>query len=128
MPKGPIASLRDSAARLRREGERAVARIDKDVRSLAKRTRVEIQTDVRKLQTTVRERADEAIRDVEKRGARVLAAVEKEAAKTVEEVLKRLQAATRSDITAVMKRVRELEARVTELEGVSDERKRASGS
>lgn len=123
MPKGPIASLRDSAVRLRKEGERLAAGIDKDVRSLAKHTRAEIQTDVRKLQTMVRERADEVIRDVEKRGARVLAAVEKQVAGTVDEVLKRLHAPTRRELAAVMKRVHELEARMTELEGVIAEKK-----
>ena len=128
MPKGPIANLRDSAARLRKEGERVAARVDKEVRGLAKRTRAEIQADVKAIQTTVRKRADEVIRDVEKRGARVLAAVEEQVAGTVDEVLKRLQALTQGDAAAVTKRVHDLEARVAELERVIAEHQHPAAS
>ena len=119
--KGAVTTLRGSAVRLRRESERLAARIDRDVRAFTKRTRAEITTDVRKLQGTIRSRADDAIREVEKRGARVVAGVEKQVAKTAEEVLKRLHAATQSEVAALMRRVQELETRVATLEGLSEE-------
>lgn len=128
MAKSPIANLRDSGARLRKEGERVAARIDKDVRTLAKRTRAEIQADVKAIQKTVRTRADEVIRDVEKRGVRVLAAVEKQVAGTVEEVLKRLHVVTQGDAAAVAERMHDLEARVTELERVIAEHQHPAAS
>jgi hypothetical protein len=105
--------------RLRKEGERLAARIDRDVRALTKRTRAEITTDVRKLETTLRARATDAIRDIEKRTARVVGGVEKQAAKAAEDVLKRLHGATQSDVAALVRRMQDLEARVAGLEGLS---------
>jgi len=118
---GPVTGLRASAQRLRKEGERLASRIDRDVRALTKRTRAELTIDVRKLQITLRGRANDAIRDIEKRGARVVGTVEKQVTKTAEDVLKRLHGATQSDMAALARRVQDLEARVAALEGLSEE-------
>ena len=117
---GSVAGLRASAVRLRKEGERFAKRIDRDVRALTKRTRAELTTDVRKLQSTLRGRANDAIRDIEKRSAGIVGGVEKQVVKTAEDVLKRLHGATQSDVAALMRRVQELEARVAALEGLSE--------
>ena len=117
---GSVTGLRASAVRLRKEGERFAKRIDRDVRALTKRTRAELTTDVRQLQSTLRGRANDAILDIEKRGARVVGSVEKQVAKTVEEVLKRFHGATQGDVAALVRRVQELESRVATLEGLSE--------
>lgn len=119
--KTTATGLRASAERLRKEGERLAARLDRDVRALTKRTRAELTTDVRNLQSTLRGRASDALLDIEKRSARVLGTVEKQVAKTAEEVLKRLHGATQSDIASLVKRVHDLETRVAALEGPSED-------
>jgi hypothetical protein len=119
--KNGATGLRASAARLRKEGQRLAARIDREVRALAKRNRTEIAADMRKLQGTLRGRADGALRELEKRGARIVGNVEKQVAGTAEEMLKRLHGATQSDIAALARRVEDLEARVAALEGLSNE-------
>ncbi len=115
---GSGTGIRASAARLRKEGERLAQRIDRDVRTLSKRTRAELTADVRKLESTLRGRATDAIRDLEKRSARVVGTVEKQVQKTAEDVLKRLHGATQTDVSALVRRVQELEARVSALEGL----------
>jgi hypothetical protein len=128
MPSGNEATtgLRGSAVRLRKEGERLAARIDRDVRALTKRTRAELATDVRKLENTLRARATDAVRDIEKRTARLVGGVEKQAAKAAEDVLKRLHGATQSDVAALVRRVQELEARVAALEGLAPDESSSS--
>ena len=111
--------LRASAVRLRREGKRFAALIDREVRTLTKRTRAELATDVRQLETTLRTRATDAIRDIEKRSARVVGNVEKQMSAAAEDVLKRLHGATRSDVVELVQRIADLEARVAALEGVA---------
>jgi hypothetical protein len=103
--------FRASAERLRKEGERLVERIDRDVRALAKKTRGEFAGDVRKLEAALRGRATDAIRDIEARSARV-------AAQTAETVLRRVHGATQSDLAAVLRRLQDIEARVATLEEV----------
>lgn len=112
--------VRAGATRIRAEGERLAARIDREARALTKRTRAELVSDVRKLESTLRGRATDAIRDIEKRSARVVDEVEKRVAKGAEDVLKRLHGATQSDVAALVRRVQELEARVAALEGLSE--------
>ena len=128
MPSGNGATtgLRASAVRLRKEGERLAARIDRDVRALTKRTRAELATDVRKLEGTLRARATDAVRDIEKRTARVIGGVEKQAARAAEDVLKRLHGATQTDVAALVRRVQDLEARVAALEGLSEDESSSS--
>jgi hypothetical protein len=118
--KGTLATLRTGATRLRKEGERLAARIEREVRTLSRRNRSEIAADVRKLQATLRDRADGAVRDIEKKGARIVGAVEKQVARTAEDVLKRIHGATQGDVAGLMRRVEQLEARVAALEGLSE--------
>lgn len=114
--------FRASAEQLRKEGARLAARIDRDVRALTKRTRSELATDVRKLESALRARATDAIHDIETRSARVVGGVEKQVAKVAEDVLrKHLHGATQSDVAAVTRRLQALEARVAALEGLSEE-------
>jgi hypothetical protein len=117
---GSTTGLRASAARLRKEGERLAARIDRDVRALTKRTRLEITTDVRKLEHALRLRATDAIRDIEKRSARVVGGVEKQVVKAGADVLKRLHGATQADVAALARRVKALEDRLAALEGLKE--------
>ncbi len=112
--------VRASATRLRAEGERLAARIDREVRALSKRTRAELVTDVRKLESTLRGRATDALRDIEKRSTRIVDDVEKRMTKGAEDVLKRLHGATQSDVSALVRRMHDLEARVAALEGLSE--------
>jgi hypothetical protein len=117
-----MADFRASAARLREEGRQLATRIDREVRALAKRTRADFAGDVRKLQTTIRGRADDAIRDIEKRSNRILSTVEKQVAKAGEEMLRRFRGATQGEVAELAKRVRDLEARLAALEGRSEEK------
>ena len=117
--EAPGPAFRASAARLRKEGMRLAARIDKDVRALSKRTRADFTADVRKLETALRSRATDAIRDIEKRSERMIGTVEQQAAKAAQDVLKRLHGATQSDVATLMRRLEALEARVAALEGLS---------
>jgi len=107
---GEGTGLRAGAERLRKEGERFAARIDKDVRAFTKRTRAELAADVRELETTLRGRLVDTLRAVEKRSARVVGRVDKRIAVAAEDVLKHLHAATRSDVAALARRVTALEA------------------
>lgn len=119
-------SFRASAARLRKEGLRLAERIDKDVRALSKRTRADFTADVRKLESTLRGRASDAIRDIEKRSARMVTTVEKQATKAAQDVLKRLHGATESELTTLARRVSDLEARVATLEGLGPDESSSS--
>jgi hypothetical protein len=121
-----VAGFRTSAARLRKEGLRLAARIDKDVRALSKRTRADFTADVRKLESTLRGRASDAIRDIEQRSARMVTVVEKQARKAAHDVLKRLHGATENEVAALARRVRELEARVAALEGLGPDESSSS--
>ena len=98
---------------------RLATRIDKDVRALSKRTRADFTADVRKLESAFRDRATDAIRDIEKRSERMLGTVEKRAARVAQDVLKRLHGATQDDVAALVRRLKALEARVAALEGLS---------
>jgi uncharacterized coiled-coil protein SlyX len=118
---GTIADLRATVSRVRKEGERLMARVDRDVRTLARRSRAEIAADVRKLQKTLRSRADGSIRDIESRATRVIGSVEKQVTKTVEELLKHVHGAIHEELATLGRRVRDLEARVAVLEGLTEE-------
>ena len=120
---GLTAGFRASATRLRKEGERVAAQIDRDVRTLAKKTRAELATDVRKLDATLRAKATDTLRDIEKRTARLVADAEKRAVKAAEDVLKRLHGATQTDVAALARRIQELEHRVAELETLAEDQR-----
>ena len=118
MATSSVKDLRASAERLRKEGERLAERIDRDVRALAKKSRAELASDVRKLEVALRGRATDALRDVETRSARI-------ATQTAETVIKRLHGATQSDVAALVRRLADVEARVAALEGVIAEERSA---
>lgn len=67
--------------------------------------------DLRQLQRDVRRRADAAVKDLEARRAQVVGLFEREIARAAEAVLRRLSAATQSEIAALSRRVASLEQR-----------------
>ena len=71
-----LKELRASVKRMQNEGEKLVSRIRKDVRNLAARSRKEtvstLLSDARKLQGDLRKRAEQAVKDIEARRARIM--------------------------------------------------------
>jgi DNA anti-recombination protein RmuC len=105
----PFVDLRAALATARREGERLATTISHDVRALVARGRADVAADMRELQREMRSRANAAIRDLEVRGNKVVGVFERQLSKGAEVVLKRLSAATQSEIAALNRRVASLE-------------------
>lgn len=108
--------LQRLVGRMRREGERLVGRLQRDVQTLSKRTRSELAADVRQVRKDLEGRAKAALKDIEGRGGRALGSVEARLTGLGEQLLVRLQAATRKDLAALERRIELLEHRNVELE------------
>ena len=118
-PRISLRQVRVSMKRMQTEGERLVGRIRRDAKALATRSRRETVTsilkDARKLQDDLRKRAERALEDIDGRRARVLALIEEQGSKLVETVVKGLNLATREDVQALGKRLRDIESRLDQL-------------
>jgi hypothetical protein len=122
----PFLDVRAAIDVVRREVERLANGLACDVEALVARSRDDIAADLRDLRREVRLRADAAVKDLEARGAEVVGAFERELAKAAEGILKRLSAATQSEIAALSRRVAALEQRSGS--GGSPSRRRSRGN
>jgi len=111
-----MADVRASVKRMRREGERLVERIQRDVRSLATRGRSQVLGDTRKLRQDFQSRAKRAFRDLETARGRMVATFEKRVTVLVQTVVKQLHAATKEQLATLEQRVVGLEKRAEDLE------------
>lgn len=111
--KNDVAS---AVGRMRREGERLVGRLQRDVGTFARRAKSEIVSDLKLLEKNLRGSATSAIRDIEGRGKRALASVDGRLGEIETAILERLHAASRAQLRALEERVDALERRNAELE------------
>jgi len=78
------------------EGEKLVARLQRDARTLSTRSRRDLGSllaDARRLQTDLRKRAEKAFKELETRRTRILATVEEQVSRAVETVVDRINVA-----------------------------------
>jgi polyhydroxyalkanoate synthesis regulator phasin len=102
------------------EGERLVARLRRDARSLATQSRQEtvsgLLSEARRLQGDLRRRAERTIKDLEARRVRILSTLEQQATSLAERFAKSFNVATSTEVAEVGKRLGELGKRVGEFE------------
>ncbi len=114
-----LKEVQASMKRMRTEGERLVGRIRRDAGALAARSRRETMngflTDARRLQTELRKRAEQALRDIEASRARILSSIEEQAGRLVERVVKGLNVVTHEDVADIRARLAALERRLDAL-------------
>jgi hypothetical protein len=109
-----IKDVRDSVKRMQTEGERIVGRIRQEAKAIASRPRVaDVVADVRKLRTTVRERAERVLEQV--RTSDAAKTLREQATRVAETVVERLGLATKDDFAELNKRLVEIEQRLEDL-------------
>ena len=109
-----IKDVRDSVKRMQTEGERLVGRLRQEARAIASRQRVtDVVADVRKLRTTVRERAERVLEQV--RTSDAAKTLREQATRVAETVVERLGLATKDDFAELNKRLVEIEHRLEDL-------------
>lgn len=111
-----LKDVRASVSRMQNEGERLVARLRRDARSFAGKSRRDAVTtllnETRKLQSDFRVRAERAIKELESRRTRLLASLEEQVQTLAERVVKGLNVATSDEVNELRKRINELERRI----------------
>lgn len=115
-PMFRLDEVRESVKRIQSEGERLVGRIREDAKSL---------TDVSKLRQDVRQRAEQALEDVQARRAQVRKAVEDAATRLRDGIVKVLRVAEVAEIEEFGRRLRAIETRIEE---IARDAKKAGGS
>jgi len=109
-----IKDVRDSVKRMQTEGERLVGRLRQEARAITSRQRVtDVVADVRKLRTTVRERAERVLEQV--RTSDAAKTLREQATRVAETVVERLGLATKDDFAELNKRLVEIEHRLEDL-------------
>lgn len=93
---GPVGRVRASVKSVRREGMQLIDRLRADAGKLVARSRAEVLKDVRALRVELRDRADRAMRDLERK------------------VVRQFHAATQEQVRRLEKRVAKLEACITQ--------------
>jgi len=109
-----IKDVRASVKRMQTEGERIVGRIRQEARAIASRPKVsDVVADVRKLRTTVRERAEQVLEQV--RTSDAARTLREQATRVAETVIERLGLVTKDDFAELNKRLVEIEQRLEDL-------------
>src|SRR5438093_10220258 len=109
--------VRASVRRLRRRGKRLVGQLRHDARHLVERggrpvvDQVLALVDVGKLRVDVQERAERAVKELDGRRARVVAALQGQLERLTEPVVKELRAASRQ-VEELKRRVAQVERRL----------------
>jgi hypothetical protein len=98
-----LKKVRVSVTRVGREGAQMVERLRDDARKLVARSRSQVLKDVRAVQKDLRQRADQAMRDLERR------------------VVRQLHAATETQVRRLERRVAKLEQQMMQLARPSGE-------
>ena len=93
----PLRKVRAQVTRVGKEGANIVERLRRDARALVARSRSEVLKDVRVVRDELRQRADRAVRDLERK------------------VVRELHAATVTQVRRLERRVAKLEQQLTQL-------------
>jgi polyhydroxyalkanoate synthesis regulator phasin len=124
-----ISEMRASVKRMQTEGEKLVARIRRDAKTFASRSRREnldgLVKDARRVQTDVRKRVEAALKEIDDQRTRIVASLEEQAGKLIETVVGRLNLAKQDEVNDLRDRIAELERRVTALGKSKDKEKAA---
>jgi polyhydroxyalkanoate synthesis regulator phasin len=92
-----VSKVRASVRKVRREGEHLVERLRGEASKLVARSRAEVVKDIRAVRGELQDRADRAVRDLERK------------------VVRQFHAATEEQVRRLERRVAKLEQRITEL-------------
>jgi len=112
--------VRASVRRLRRRGKRLVGQLRHDARQLVERSgrpvvdQVLALVDVRKLRADVQERAEQAVKDLDARRVRLMAAFQTHLERLTEPVVNELRVAARQ-VEQLKRRIGEVERRLETL-------------
>jgi hypothetical protein len=104
--------VRASVNRIRNEGERLVGRIRHDALALVDAGR---HRDVRKLQKELRERAEEAAKDIRTQRTRLVGVVEELLARLADIITSTLKVVRQDELAAIGRRLAEIERRLEKL-------------
>ena len=104
--------VRASVNRIRNEGERLVGRIRHDALALVDAGR---HRDVRKLQKELRERAEEAAKDIRTQRTRLVGVVEELLARLADIITSTLKVVRQEELAAIGRRLAEIERRLEKL-------------
>jgi hypothetical protein len=104
--------VRASVNMIRNEGERLVGRIRHDALALVDAGR---KRDVRKLQAELRERAEEAVKDIRKQRTRLVGVVEELLARLADIITSTLKVVRQDELAAIGRRLVEIERRLEKL-------------
>jgi len=112
--------VRASVKRMQAEGEKLVARIRRDAKTFAARSRQEsldgLLKDARRVQHDVRRRVESALKELDEQRTRILSSLEEQVSKLIEGVIARLNVAKQADVEALRGRIAELERRIDALD------------
>jgi hypothetical protein len=101
--------VRASVRRMQAEGERLVGRIREDARTLVERP------NVRRLREDVRQRAEQALKELRERRSRLAGAGEEVLRRAAALVVRALQVPTAEQLAEVNRRLAEIERRLDEI-------------
>jgi hypothetical protein len=104
--------VRASVNMIRNEGERLVGRIRHDALALVDAGR---KRDVRKLQAELRDRAEEAVKDIRKQRTRLVGVVEELLARLADIITSTLKVVRQDELAAIGRRLAEIERRLEKL-------------
>jgi F0F1-type ATP synthase membrane subunit b/b' len=111
-----LSRLQSNMKQLQRDAERLMQRTRKQAAQLISRDQRRaldrILTQAKKLRGDLEKRAERASKDVESRAERLLTTIEKETAKRVAPLLKRLDLPSRQEVQALSRRIGQLEKRL----------------
>lgn len=115
-----LSEVRASVKRMQTEGEKLVARIRRDAKTFATRSRQEnldgLLKDARRVQNDVRKRVESALKDLDEQRTRIVSSLEEQATKLIETVVARLKLAKQDEVAQLRSRVEELERRLGALD------------
>jgi polyhydroxyalkanoate synthesis regulator phasin len=106
------------------EGEKLVARIRRDAKTFATRSRREnldgLLKDARRVQTDVRKRVESALKELDEQRTRIVTSLEEQATRLIEGVVSRLNVAKQDDVAELRGLIVELGRRVDALDKALD--------
>ena len=115
-----LEQVQGTIKRVQAEGERVVGRIRKDAGELLSKTvkrQWKISSHRRRSCVGTSRSAPERRQDLEERGQRIVALIEKQAGKGVEPIVRSLNLPTRDEVEKLKKRLTQLEKRLDEMAG-----------
>jgi len=114
-----LRQLQSTVQRVQSEGERMVTRLRKEAAALIgqdrRRAVRDLLTQARKLSTDFQKRAERTMKDLEERGQKIRAAIERQAERSVDPLVRGLNLPTRDELDKLKKKVAQIEKRLDEL-------------